>query len=150
MFTQPQPNVLCGFTEYLNSRLMLHQNVMRAGRLGQRSLTIWLRGGSVERLTGGLPYALICICQPRLLPPPPPHQHSTCPRGVAQTKIPVRVTRSTNRLNDRLMQGLSHQVRTVLEQQVAGFKASLAFKDSPGNPVDRSPERVPQFGFGIR
>ena len=38
------------------------------------------------------------------------------------------------------MQGQSYQVKTVLEQYNARKKTFLAFKDSPGNPLGRSPK----------
>ena len=37
------------------------------------------------------------------------------------------------------MQGLSYQVKIVLEQYDARNKTFLTFKDSPGNPLGRSP-----------
>ena len=42
------------------------------------------------------------------------------------------------------MQGEFHHVGTVLERKAAGTKTFPAFKDSPGNPLGRTP-RVKKY-----
>ena len=47
------------------------------------------------------------------------------------------------------MQRQSYQVKTVLEQKGARKKTFLDFKDSPGNPLSRSPSVIPIDGYAL-